>query len=225
MRILLIEDDARVADFIAKGLREAGHQMELETDGRLGLYRVAAESYDVVILDRMLPNVDGLTILRTMRAAGQRTPVLILSALGEVDERVRGLRAGSDDYMTKPFAMSELQARIEILGRRAATAGTPTARIAVEDLQIDLLTREVRRGGRNIELSNREFRLLEYMARHAGHVLTRTMILEAVWDYTFDPQTNIVDQHISHLRQKIDRGFDAPLIQTIRGAGYSLRRP
>jgi len=224
MRILLIEDDARVASYVVKGLTESGHQVEHEPDGRLGLYRVAAETYDVVVLDRMLPNVDGLTILRTMRGAGNRTPVLILSALGEVDERVRGLRAGSDDYMTKPFAMSELLARIEVLARRSA-ADLPSSRITIEDLELDLLTREVRRSGRRIELSNREFRLLEYMARHAGHVLTRTMILEAVWDYSFDPQTNIVDQHISHLRQKIDRGFDPPLIQTIRGAGYSLRRP
>lgn len=224
MRILLIEDDARVASYVVKGLSESGHQVEHESDGRLGLYRVAAETYDVVILDRMLPNVDGLTILRTMRGAGNRTPVLILSALGEVDEKVRGLRAGSDDYMTKPFAMSELLARIEVLARRSAV-DLPSSRITIEDLELDLLTREVRRSGRRIELSNREFRLLEYMARHAGHVLTRTMILEAVWDYSFDPQTNIVDQHISHLRQKIDRGFDPPLIQTIRGAGYSLRRP
>jgi two-component system OmpR family response regulator len=224
MRILLIEDDARVASYVVKGLTEAGHRVEHEPDGRLGLYRVAAETYDVVVLDRMLPSVDGLTILRTMRGAGNGTPVLILSALAEVDERVRGLRAGSDDYMTKPFAMSELLARIEVLVRRSA-ADVSSPRIMVEDLELDLLTREVRRAGRRVELSNREFRLLEYMARHAGHVLTRTMILEAVWDYSFDPQTNIVDQHMSHLRQKIDRGFDTPLIQTIRGAGYSLRRP
>lgn len=224
MRILLIEDDARVASFVAKGLCEAGHIAEHIADGREGLYRVAGEAYDVVILDRMLPGVDGLTILQTMRAAGNRTPVIILSALGEVDERVRGLRAGSDDYLTKPFAMSELLARIDALGRRP-TATPSKSMLVVADLEIDLLSRTVARGGKRIPMSTLEFRLLEYMARHAGHVLTRTMILEAVWDYNFDPQTNIVDQHVSHLRQKIDKGFDPPLIETVRGAGYSLRRP
>jgi two-component system OmpR family response regulator len=224
MRILLIEDDERVAAYVVKGLGEAGHIAEHIADGRDGLYHVAGEVYDVVILDRMLPGVDGLTILQTMRAAGNRTPVIILSALGEVDERVRGLRAGSDDYLTKPFAMSELLARIDALGRRPAAAPSKST-LVVADLEIDLLARTVARGGRRIPLSTLEFRLLEYMARHAGHVLTRTMILEAVWDYNFDPQTNIVDQHVSHLRQKIDRGFDIPLIETVRGAGYSLRRP
>ena len=224
MRILLIEDDERVAAYVVKGLGEAGHIAEHVADGREGLYRVAGEAYDVVILDRMLPGVDGLTILQTMRAAGNRTPVIILSALGEVDERVRGLRAGSDDYLTKPFAMSELLARIDALGRRPTVAPSKSM-LVVADLEIDLLSRTVARGGKRIPLSTLEFRLLEYMARHAGHVLTRTMILEAVWDYNFDPQTNIVDQHVSHLRQKIDKGFDPPLIETVRGAGYSLRRP
>ncbi len=224
MRILLIEDDARVATYVVKGLTEAGHRVEHETDGRRGLRRLVGDSFDVIVLDRMLPGLDGLALLQELRGTGHRTPVLILSALGEVDERVRGLRAGSDDYMAKPFALSELLARVEALGRRPQ-AGSAPMRVTVDDLEIDLLSREVRRGGRRIDLSNREFRLLEYMARHAGHVLTRTMILEAVWDYNFDPQTNIVDQHISHLRQKVDRGFDPPLIQTVRGAGYSLRRP
>ncbi|MBL8646654.1 MAG: response regulator transcription factor [Sphingosinicella sp.] len=224
MRILLIEDDERVAAYVVKGLGEAGHVAEHVADGRDGLYHVAGEAYDVVILDRMLPGVDGLTILQTMRAAGNRTPVIILSALGEVDDRVRGLRAGSDDYLTKPFAMSELLARIDALGRRPAAAPSKST-LVVADLEIDLLSRTVVRGGKRIPLSTLEFRLLEYMARHAGHVLTRTMILEAVWDYNFDPQTNIVDQHVSHLRQKIDKGFDPPLIETVRGAGYSLRRP
>lgn len=224
MRILLIEDDERVAAYVVKGLGEAGHVAEHVADGRDGLYHVAGEAYDVVILDRMLPGVDGLTILHTMRAAGNRTPVIILSALGEVDERVRGLRAGSDDYLTKPFAMSELLARIDALGRRPTVAPSKSM-LVVADLEIDLLSRTVARGGKRIPLSTLEFRLLEYMARHAGHVLTRTMILEAVWDYNFDPQTNIVDQHVSHLRQKIDKGFDPPLIETVRGAGYSLRRP
>lgn len=222
MRILLIEDDDRVASYIVNGLTEFGHQIELETDGRDGLYRVAGDQFDAVILDRTLPHVDGLTILKTMRAAGNTTPVLILSALGTVEERIKGLRSGSEDYMAKPFSIAELAARIEIIGRRGQPAAA-AALITVEDLEIDLLAREVRRMGRRIELTNREFRLLEYMARHAGNVLTRSMIIEAVWDYSFDPQTNIVDQHISHLRQKIDTGF-APLIQTIRSAGYSLRK-
>lgn len=224
MRILLIEDDARVATYVVKGLTEAGHRVEHETDGWRGLRRLVGDSFDVIVLDRMLPGLDGLALLQELRGTGHRTPVLILSALGEVDERVRGLRAGSDDYMAKPFSLSELLARVEALGRRPQPGSAPM-RVTVDDLEIDLLSREVRRGGRRIDLSNREFRLLEYMARHAGHVLTRTMILEAVWDYNFDPQTNIVDQHISHLRQKVDRGFDPPLIQTVRGAGYSLRRP
>lgn len=221
MRILLIEDDARVASHIVGGLSELGHTVEHESDGRDGLYRVAADRFDVVILDRTLPRVDGLTILKTMRAAGNAMPVLILSALGTVEERVKGLRSGSEDYMAKPFAIAELAARVEIIGRRPPSAPGASA-IVVEDLEIDLMTRDVRRGGRRIELTNREFRLLEYMARHAGNVLTRTMILEAVWDYSFDPQTNVVDQHISHLRQKIDAGA-VPLIQTIRSVGYSLR--
>lgn len=224
MRILLIEDDERVAAYVVKGLGEAGHVVEHIADGREGLYHVAGEAYDVVILDRMLPGVDGLTILQTMRAAENRTPVIVLSALGEVDERVRGLRAGADDYLTKPFAMSELLARIDALARRPAAVPSKSTR-TVADLEIDMLSRTVTRGGKRIPLSTIEFRLLEYMARHAGHVLTRTMILEAVWDYNFDPQTNIVDQHVSHLRQKIDKGFDVPLIETVRGAGYSLRRP
>jgi len=222
MRILLIEDDERVASYVVDGLTALGHQVEREGDGRGGLYRVAGDRFDAVVLDRMLPHVDGLTILKTMRAAGNATPVLILSALGTVEERVKGLRSGAEDYMAKPFSIAELAARIEIIGRRAQPAPA-AAVIAVEDLEIDLLAREVRRGGRRIELTNREFRLLEYMARHSGNVLTRTMIIEAVWDYNFDPQTNIVDQHISHLRQKVDTGFP-PLIQTIRSVGYSLRR-
>lgn len=222
MRLLLVEDDSRVGDFVAKGLREAGHLVDHVADGREGLYRAAGESYDVVILDRMLPNVDGLKILQTMRAAGDATPVLILSALGEVDERVKGLKAGGDDYLAKPFALSELLARVEVLGRRVPAAAEPT-RLSLADLEIDLLGREVRRGGSRIELTTREFRILEHLVRNAGRVVTRSMLLESVWDYQFDPQTNIVDQHVSRLRQKIERGFDVPLIHTVRGVGYVAR--
>ncbi len=222
MRLLIVEDDARVGEHVAKGLREAGHLVELVADGREGLFRAAGESYDVVVLDRMLPNVDGLKILQTMRAAGDTTPVLILSALGEVDERVRGLNAGGDDYLVKPFALSELLARVEALGRRAPIQAEAT-RLTLGDLEIDLLGREVRRGGQRIELTSREFRILEYLVRSAGRVVTRSMLLEAVWDYQFDPQTNIVDQHVSRLRQKVDRDFAAPLIHTVRGVGYVAR--
>lgn len=226
MRILLIEDDARVADFVRKGLREEGHQVEHESDGKAGLLQASSEEYDVIIIDRMLPQVDGLKILHTLRATDDHTPVLILSALADTDERVKGLRAGADDYLSKPFALSELVARVEALGRRGAimaaepgSAGT----IGVGDLEIDLLGRIVRRGGKRIDVTDREFRILEYLARNAGRVVTRSMLLERVWDYHFDPQTNIIDQHVSRLRQKLDRGFEAPLIHTIRGAGYSLR--
>ena len=213
MHILLVEDDARVAAHVVKGLREAGHLVDHESDGRAGLYRAAGERYDVVVLDRMLPNVDGLAILQTMRASGDATPVLVLSALGEVDERVKGLRAGSDDYLAKPFALSELLARIEALGRR----GPVQARVD-DDVQPAVR-------GRRIELTTREFRILEHLVRSAGRVVTRSMLLESVWDYHFDPQTNIVDQHVSRLRQKLDRGFDASLIHTVRGVGYIVRAP
>jgi two-component system OmpR family response regulator len=222
VRLLIVEDDARVGEHVAKGLREAGHIVELVADGREALFRAAGESYDVVILDRMLPNVDGLKILQTMRATGDATPVLILSALGEVDERVRGLNAGADDYLVKPFALSELLARVDALGRRGPVQ-PETTRLTLGDLEIDLLGREVRRGGQRIELTSREFRILEHLVRSAGRVVTRSMLLEAVWDYQFDPQTNIVDQHVSRLRQKIDRGFAKPLIHTVRGVGYVAR--
>lgn len=222
VRLLLVEDDARVGGHVAKGLRDAGHLVEHVDDGREGLYRVAGERYDVVILDRMLPNVDGLKILQTMRAAGDTTPVLILSALGEVDERVKGLTSGADDYLAKPFAASELLARIEALGRRGPLQAEQT-RLTLGDLEIDLLGREIRRGGRRIDLTDREFRILEHLVRNAGRVVTRSMLLESVWDYQFDPQTNIVDQHVSRLRQKIDRDFDVPLIHTVRGVGYVAR--
>jgi len=222
VQILLIEDDARVAAHVSKGLGEVGHIVEHKADGRAGLLQAAAEYYDVIILDRMLPHVDGLTILQTLRATGDATPVLILSALNDVDERVRGLRAGGDDYLSKPFALAELLARVEALGRRPQTAPEPT-RITVADLEVDVVGRTVKRGGQRIELTSREFRILDYLIRNAGRVVTRAMLLENVWDYSFDPQTNIIDQHVSRLRQKMDRDYPVQLIHTVRGTGYVLR--
>lgn len=222
MHVLVVEDDARVADHVVKGLRAEGWRVDHVADGREGLFRVAAETYDVVVLDRMLPNVDGLKILQTMRASGDPTPVLILSALGDVDNRVKGLRAGGDDYLAKPFAFSELLARVEALSRRKAPV-QETAALSLADLEMNLITRTVTRAGRPIELTVREFGLLEYLLRNAGRVVSRSMLLEAVWDYNFDPQTNIIDQHVSRLRQKVDKGFDTALIHTVRGMGYSLR--
>ncbi|RAK69078.1 response regulator transcription factor [Phenylobacterium kunshanense] len=222
MHVLVVEDDARVAGHIVKGLKAEGWLVDHVADGREALYRVAAESYDVIILDRMLPHVDGLKILQTMRATGDGTPVLILSALGDVDNRVKGLRAGGDDYLTKPFAFSELLARVEALSRRKGVV-QETTELGLADLHMNLLTRTVTRGGKTIDLTVREFALLEYLLRSAGRVVSRSMLLEAVWDYNFDPQTNIIDQHVSRLRQKIDKDFSPPLLQTIRGAGYSLR--
>jgi two-component system, OmpR family, response regulator len=226
MQILLIEDDDRVAQHVANGLKEHGHEVQRSADGREGLFKAAADPFDVIILDRMLPNVDGLTILRTIRASGDRTPVLLLSALGDVDERVNGLRAGADDYLSKPFALAELLARIEILGRRqlgASDGGDKVLRIA--DLELDLLGMIARRRGTVLDLTPREFRILAYLADNVGRVVTRSILLENVWDYHFDPQTNIIDQHVSRLRQKVDRDFSAPLIHTVRGSGYVLRAP
>jgi two-component system OmpR family response regulator len=222
MHVLVVEDDVRVADHVVKGLKAEGWLVDHVADGREALFRVAAETYDVVVLDRMLPNVDGLKILQTMRAAGDGTPVLILSALGDVDNRVKGLRAGGDDYLTKPFAFSELLARVEALSRRKAVVQETTS-LSVADLEMNLITRTVTRAGRPIDLTVREFGLLEYLLRNAGRVVSRSMLLEAVWDYNFDPQTNIIDQHVSRLRQKVDKDFDVALIQTVRGMGYSLR--
>ena len=222
MHILLVEDDQRVAEHVSKGLREAGHLVDLELNGRAGLLKAASERYDAIVLDRMLPLLDGLAVLQTIRGMGDQTPVLILSALGEVDERVKGLRAGGDDYLVKPFALSELIARVEALGRRGPAVSLET-HLRVADLEIDLLGRQVRRGGRRIDLTDREFRIVEYLARHSGRVVTRSMLLENVWDYHFDPQTNIIDQHVSRLRIKIDRDFDSPLIRTVRGSGYVMR--
>ncbi len=224
MRILVVEDDQPVADYIVKGLREAGHAVDHAGDGRDGLFLAAGENYDVMVIDRMLPNVDGLSIIKTIRASENSTPVVILSALADVEERVKGLRAGGDDYLVKPFAFSELLARLEAQVRRASAQPEQTT-ICVGDLVIDLLSRECRRGDKRIDLKQREFQLLEFIMRHAGQVVTRTMILESVWDYHFNPQTNVIDVHISRLRQKIDKGFDQPLLHTVRGAGYVVREP
>ncbi|SMF72634.1 two-component system, OmpR family, response regulator [Azospirillum oryzae] len=222
MKILVIEDDRQAASYLAKGLKEAGHVVDVANDGKEGLFLAGAEHYDVMIVDRMLPGRDGLSLVQVLRAAGNDTPVLFLSALGSVDDRVKGLKAGGDDYLTKPFAFSELLARIEVLVRRRG-AGQPQTRLSVGDLELDLLSRSVRRAGKAIDLLPREFSLLEYLMRNAGSVVTRTMMLENVWDYHFDPQTNVIDVHIARLRQKIDKDFPTPLIHTVRGAGYSLR--
>jgi two-component system OmpR family response regulator len=224
MRILIIEDDRDAAQYLAKGLRESGHSADVAEDGRDGLLRAAVEPFDVLIVDRMLPKLDGLSLVQHLRKTGNSTPVLFLSALGEVDDRVRGLRAGGDDYLAKPYAFSELLARIENLGRRRDQRATAT-RLKVADLELDLLSRKATRAGQAIDLQPREFQLLETLMRHAGQVMTRTMLLEQVWNYHFDPQTNVIDVHISRLRQKIDRGFEPPLIHTVRGAGYCVREP
>jgi len=223
MHVLVIEDDAQLAGYLAKAFGEVGAVVNQVADGRDGLFMAAANDYDVLIVDRMLPSLDGLSILRTLRGSGDKTPVLILSALGDVDDRVEGLRAGGDDYLVKPFAFSELHARVEALLRRAPAGDVPETRLKVADLEMDLLTREVTRAGHPIVLQPREFRLLEFLLRHAGQVVTRTMLLEHVWDYHFDPQTNVIDVHISRLRAKIDKGFDRPLLHTVRGAGYVVR--
>jgi two-component system OmpR family response regulator len=222
MRILLVEDDPHTAGFIGKGLREDGHNLDCAQDGRQGLFLATTEQYDAIVLDRMLPALDGLVLLQTLRGAGNTTPVLLLTALGDVDHRVEGLRAGADDYLVKPFAYAELSARLDGMSRRRNAVGGETTRLRVDDLELDLLSREARRGGKRIELQPREFRLLEYLMRQAERVVTRTMLLEAVWDYHFDPQTNVIDVHISRLRQKIDLGFPKPLLHTVRGAGYRL---
>jgi len=223
VRILLVEDDPTVAGFIVKGLREAGHVVEHAATGRDGLFMATGDTFDAIVLDRLLPGgVDGLRVLQTLRAQDNRTPVLFLSALDSVDERVRGLQAGGDDYLAKPFAFSELLARVEALARRSQGTG-PETRLTTGDLELDLLSRAVRRQGQPIGLLPQEFRLLEYMMRHAGQVVTRTMLLEGVWDYHFDPQTNVIDVHVSRLRQKIDKPFGAAMIHTIRNAGYMLR--
>ena len=222
MKILVIEDDREAAAYLVKGLGESGYVVDHAADGREGLFMATSGTYDGLIVDRMLPGMDGLGVIGALRAAEVRTPVLILSALGAVDDRVKGLRAGGDDYLVKPFAFSELLARLEALLRRGAAPAAQT-KLRVDDLEMDLLARTVKRGADTIDLLPREFRLLEYLMRHAGQVVTRTMLLEHVWDYHFDPQTNVIDVHISRLRQKIDKGFPHALLHTVRGAGYSLR--
>jgi two-component system, OmpR family, response regulator len=223
MRILVVEDDKDVAGFVVKGLKEAGHVVEHADNGRDGLFMAASENFDAIVLDRMLPGgIDGLRLLETLRAQNNNTPVLFLSAMAQVDDRVRGLKAGGDDYLTKPFAFAELLARVEAMARRGRSEG-PQTKLLTGDLEIDLLSRGVRRAGQKIDLQPREFRLLEYLMRHAGQVVTRTMLLEGVWDYHFDPQTNVIDVHVSRLRQKVDKPFPTPLIHTVRNAGYMLR--
>ena len=222
MRILVIEDYPEVSAYLVKWLKEQGHSVDHAEDGNNGLFLASSEDYDAMIIDRLLPHLDGLTIVKTVRATGKTTPMLLLSALGEVDDRVEGLRAGGDDYLTKPFEFSELIARIDALIRRNTQSGSGESKLCVADLEVDLLTRYVQRAGQRIDLQPREYRLLEYLMRHAGQVVTRTMMLEQVWDYHFDPQTNVIDVHISRLRGKIDKGFTKPLLHTVRGAGYMI---
>jgi two-component system OmpR family response regulator len=222
MRLLLIEDDATHAKFVVDGLREAGHNVDHAKDGMEGLFLATEEKYDVIIADRMLPKLDGLAVISTLRQSGNQTPVLILSSLSKVEERVQGLKQGGDDYLTKPFSFSELVARIEALARRSTTTETEQTTLTVADLEMDLIRRTITRAGQKIELQNREFRILEFLMRRPGQVVTRTMLLEGVWDFHFNPQTNLIDAQISKIRQKIDKGFDKPLLHTVRGAGYKI---
>lgn len=224
MKLLIVEDDAETAAFVKRGLSEAGHTVDVAAKGRDGLMLAVAESYDVIVLDRMLPEIDGLAIVRTIRASGVKTPVLLLTALGGIDDRVEGLEVGADDYLVKPFAFAELMARVNALARRPPPQDTPTV-LKVADLEMDLLGRTVTRGGERVELQPREFQLLEFLMRHAGRVVTRTMLLEGVWEFHFDPKTNIVETHVSRLRSKVDRGHAVELIHTLRGAGYCVRAP
>jgi two-component system OmpR family response regulator len=223
-RILCVEDDATTADYIAKGLGEVGFTVDIAGDGRDGLFQASSGAYDAIVLDRMLPGMDGLSVLSALRAGGVTTPVVMLSALSSLDERVRGLRAGSDDYLAKPFAFAELLARLEAVRRRSngAAGDAPVTKLSYADLEVDLLARRVTRGGRKIDLQPREFRLLEFLLAHQGQVVTRTMLLEDVWDYHFDPGTNVIDVHVSRLRKKLDEGGAPSLLHTVRGAGYRL---
>jgi two-component system OmpR family response regulator len=222
MKVLLVEDNERVATFVKKGLVEAGHTVDHADNGRDGMFLAASEPYDVIIMDRLLPgSIDGLGIIAALRKTGSKVPILILSALSDVDERIRGLQAGGDDYLVKPFAFGELLARLDALVRRSQDNSAETT-LVLDDLSVDLLSRKVTRAGKPLSLQPREFKLLEYLMRHANQVVTRTMLLENVWDYRFDPQTNVVDVHVSKLRHKIDAGFARPLLRTIRNAGYML---
>ena len=222
MRILVVEDDKDAASWLVKGLKESGHVVDQASDGEQGLGMAAAADYDVLIVDRMLPKLDGLKLIRSLRDQDNKVPILILSALSEVDERVKGLRSGGDDYLAKPYSFAELLARVEGLGARKLL-DPKDAKLRALDLELDLMTRAVTRGGKAIVLQPREFKLLEYLVRNAGHIVTRTMLLENVWDYHFDPQTNVIDVHVSRLRGKLDKGFAVPLLQTVRGAGYMIR--
>jgi two-component system OmpR family response regulator len=222
MRVLVVEDDPEVSGYIARGLREHGHTVDLAANGKDGLFLATTETYDVLLLDRMLPQVDGIKLLKTLRGADNHTPVLILSALGEVDDRVEGLKSGGDDYLVKPFAFVELLARLEVLARRGQPANHSEIILQAGEVTVDLLARKVMRGAESIPLQAREFKLLEFLLRHKNQVVTRTMLLEHVWEYHFDPQTNVIDVHISRLRQKIDRDPAHSLIKTIRGAGYTI---
>jgi two-component system OmpR family response regulator len=224
VRILVIEDDAETAAYLLGGLTEEGHVATVAADGRKGLMLAATEDFDVLVVDRMLPGLDGLAIVRTLRASGVQTPALFLTTMSGIDDRVSGLNAGADDYLVKPFAFSELAARVKALGRRPRTTAVATL-LKVADLELDLVKRTVRRAGQPIALQPREFRLLEYLMRNAGQVVTRTMLLENVWDFHFDPRTNIVESHLSRLRTKVEKGFTPELIHTVRGAGYCLREP
>jgi len=222
MKVLLVEDNELVANFVRKGMEEAGHAIDHAADGRDGMARATGGTYDAVIMDRMLPGgIDGLGILGAMRGSGSKTPVLILSALSDVDERIRGLKSGADDYLVKPFAFGELLARLDALLRRSQESQVATT-LAIADLKMDVLSRKVTRAGRVVNLQPREFKLLEYLLRHANQVVTRTMLLENVWNFHFDPQTNVIDVHVSKLRQKLDAGAERPLLRTIRNAGYML---
>jgi len=223
MRLLLIEDDLQAAEYLVKSLREHGYEIEHSADGRDGLAKATSQRFDVIVADRQLPYLDGLSIIMRLREQSDRTPVLILSALGTVDDRVHGLKAGGDDYLTKPFAFAELLARIEALCRRGAPAAQEVTRLKFSELELDLLSRRVTRAGRTIDLTAKEFQLLEYFMRRPGQVVTRTMLLEGVWNLHFDPQTNIIDVHMSRLRNSVDKGFTKPLIHTVRGTGYVLR--
>ena len=221
MRILVVEDDAEAATAMVRGLSEAGHDVTHAVDGAFGLLESQKGGYDVYVVDRMMPRLDGVGMVETVRKGGDQTPVLFLSALGEVEDRVTGLKAGADDYLVKPYAFAELIARVEALARRRETGGVQTV-LKVGDLEMNLIGRTVHRGAAEIDLQPREFQLLEFLMRHAGQSVTRTMLLEKVWEYHFDPQTNVIDVHISRLRSKIDKGFDKPMLQTVRGAGYRL---
>jgi two-component system OmpR family response regulator len=225
LKILVVEDDSETAAYLVNGLTEHGHVVDHVSDGRAGLFMAVSEKYDVLVVDRLLPELDGLGMVKSVRGAGVKTPVLFLTALGGIDDRVQGLDSGADDYLVKPFAFSELVARVNALARRPALADAEPTVLRVADLELDLLKRMALRGGRRIELQPREFRLLEYLMRHAGQVVTRTMLLEQVWDFHFDPRTSVVETHISRLRGKLDGGDGQDLIHTVRGAGYTLRAP